>query len=146
MLGLLGLGEPGRTCAVVAAALDIVILGDGREQGGAFAQLLSVAQDDLGAFVVFFDPSLDGDHSSLQLPDVADLVEIAAEHDHREWTGTVIGAEVEEGDAVVALFDAQYGSTDTVRLPDVLAGFGNGEAVLEIVGIAWRRVTGPGIS
>ena len=74
---------------------------------------------------------------------------IAPEHNHREWTRAVIEAEIEEGDAVVALFDAQDGSADAVRLPHVLVGFGNRKAVLGwriVLGrIALGRVTGRGV-
>ena len=132
----------------MALALDVVIFGNGRQHGGAFTQLLSAPQDNFSALVVFFDPSLDGNHSSLELPDVADFVEIAPEHNHYEWTGAVIEAEVEEGDAIVALFDAQHGSADAVRLPNMLAGFGNREAVLWRIILrrtALRGVTGPGV-
>jgi len=114
----------------VALAFGVVVFGNCCQQGSAGPELLRVAQDDLRAGIIFFDRTLDGDDVPLKLADVAEFSEISAEHNYRKRTGSIIGAEVEVGDATVAFFDVDYGSGDAVRFPHVFLGLGDSEAVL----------------
>jgi hypothetical protein len=70
--------------------------------GGVSAQLPHALQYDLGAAVVSFDLALNFDLLSLQLPDVADTLQITRKYHDRERTGAEVFAKVEEMDAGVA--------------------------------------------
>lgn len=115
--------------AGVALAFDVEVLGQRGQMRSAIAQLLEIAQHDFGAGVVLLDLSLNRDCPALQLANIANGLEICSKDDHGEWAGVVIGAEIEEGDAVMALFDAHYGTTHAVLLADLFCGFGDGQAL-----------------
>ena len=116
---------------VVASTLDVVVGGHWRNNDeSAFAQLLGVAQDDLRASVMILDRTLDFNHSTLELLNVADLFEVVRENDHGEGTSLVVLAEGEEREAVGAIRHVEDGAADTLGCADMLARFGEGDAVM----------------
>src|SRR4030088_2147278 len=89
---------------VVATTFDVVVGRHWRNNDeSAFAQLLRVTQDDLGASVVVLDRTFDFNHSAFELLNVAHLFQVVREHDYGEGTGLVVLAKSEEGDAVAAI-------------------------------------------
>jgi hypothetical protein len=71
---------------------------------------------------------LDFNLAAFELAKVAHLLKIGREHDHGEGTCLVF-AEVEERDAFAAIFHVQHGSADALGRADMLARFGEGDAV-----------------
>src|SRR5467141_817870 len=116
---------------VVAATFDVVVGGHWRnDDESAFAQLLGVTQDDLGASVVILDRTFDFNHSAFELLNVTNLFQIVREHDDREGTCLVVLAEGEEGDAVAAIGHMQHGPADALGGAHMLARFCEGDAVM----------------
>src|SRR4029077_14502044 len=116
---------------VVASTLDVVVGGHWRnDDESAFAQLLGVAQDDLRASIMILDRTLDFNHSTFELLNVADLFQVVRENDHSEGTSLVVLAEGEEREAVGAIRYAENGSADALGGANMLARFGEGDAVM----------------
>ena len=123
VLRFFGTESPG---AEVSMSLDIVIFEDGGWQRGIIPELLRMPQDDLGAIVVFLDPSPDLEFAALKLMYVPHLSQITPKYDHGEGTVAVVGAEVQERDAVGAVLDAHDRPTNAMRSAHVFLRFRNG--------------------
>src|ERR1700687_3503125 len=110
---------------VVATTFDVVVGGHWRnDDESAFAQLLGVAQDNLGASIVILDRTLDFNHSAFELLNVAYFFQVVREHDAGAGTCLVILAEGEERDAVAAIGHVQHGAADALGCAHMLARFG----------------------
>src|SRR4029077_10264178 len=105
------------SCAVVPVALDVVLLGQGRNFRGVAAQLADPLEHHLGPAVVSLDLSLDLDLPSRQTADVAHLFQIAGEDDYGKGTDPKIFAEIEEVHAALALLHTNDFSGDAPRAP-----------------------------
>src|ERR1700704_1703558 len=116
---------------VVATTFDVVVGRHWRNNDeSAFAQLLRVTQDDLGASVVVLDRTFDFNHSAFELLNIAHFFQVVREHDHGERTSLVVLAEGKERDAVGAIGHMQYGSADALGGAYMLARFSEGDAVM----------------
>src|SRR5579863_2404593 len=115
--------------AVVAAIFNVVLPGQGRDQGSAAGNLVGTAENDLGAAEVEFDRAADFDGASGEAADVADIFEVGRENDYREGAGALGFTEVEVVDAFDSGFDAQDFAGDAASFSDVLAGGGDGKTV-----------------
>ena len=115
--------------AVVAAILDIVVLGHGWDHRRAARDLADAAENDLGAAVVEFDGTADFDDASGEAADVADILQVGGKDDHAEGAGHLVFAEIDVVDAFDSSFYAQDFSGDAFFFADVVGGFLDGDAV-----------------
>ncbi len=122
--------------AVVAAILDVVILGQWRDHGGASGDLADVVQDDFRAAVVEFYCSVDFDGAAGQAANVADIFQSGREHYYAERASRLFLAEVEEVNSLRAHLNFEDFAGNTFRFANVLAGFVDGDA---IGGVEWGR-------
>ncbi len=112
-----------RSRAVLPMPLHVIFFRQWRNACRISAQLAHALQHDLGPSVIAFDFSLDLDLPPLELLHVADLLEVTRKHNDREWTGSVVCAEIEEVDAAFAAFHVQNFPRYTAVGADVLACF-----------------------
>lgn len=125
-------------------ALDVIAFRERGQAGSAISELLRVPKDDFRTIVVLVDCAHDRKLTALQLPDITERMKIGAEYDHCEWAGMEVGTEVEKGYAVMSLLHTYDRAFDALLFSDMLASFGDGEAVLRLVlvrrGIAEIRI------
>lgn len=114
--------------AEFAAAFNVILLGKGRDVGGVPAQLPQAPQHDLGAAVVAFDLAFNFDLLSLQLPDIAYMLQIAGKHHNGERADAEVVAKVEEMDAAAAELHLENFPGDAAVGTNVFLGIGKGNA------------------
>ena len=67
--------------AVVSLLLDVVILGQRRDQGSASGELAHAFQHDLRAAVVHLHRAANFDDASFEAADIADIFQVRTEND-----------------------------------------------------------------
>jgi len=115
--------------AVVPSVLDIIVLGQGRDQGGAAGDLADAAEDDFGAAVIKFDRAVNFDGAAGESAHVPDIFQVVGKDDYGKRTGHLIFAEVEEVNAVLPGLYPQHLTGHAARFPDMLAGLRDRDAI-----------------
>jgi len=90
--------------------------------GRISTQLAGPAQDDLGPSVLALHLAFDFDLAAFESPDIAHLLKIAGQDDHREWADSEVLAEVEKVHASVAKLHVQNVAGYTSVRTDVFQG------------------------
>lgn len=113
----------------MATILDVIVLRQWGDHGGAAFDLADPTQDHFRSSVVDLKGSADFYRSSDEAPDVAYVFQVVCEHNCSEWARDLVCTEVEEMDTFGSDFYPNYFSYHTLYFADVLAGFMDRQAV-----------------
>lgn len=111
------------------SVLHIIVLGEWRDHSGAVFDLADATEDDFRAPVVYLQRAADFHGAAGEAADVSYIFEVMAEDHHRERTGHLVFAEIQEVDAFYAYAYLQDFALYAIRFANVLRGFMNGKAV-----------------
>lgn len=115
--------------AVVSLLLDVVILGQRRDQGSASGKLAHAFQHDFRAAVIHLHRAANFDDAPGEAAYVADIFQVGTENNYIERAAHLIFAEVDVVHSSGTGFHSQNSSHDAFVFADVFAGFADGEAV-----------------
>ena len=107
------------TRAVVALFFHVVSLRQRRDRRRFAPQLPGFAHDDLCAPVIFFHLAVNFDELALQLPHIADVLQVLGKNHHGKRTGSGILAEVQEMHTLVPLLHPHDFTRDALDFADM---------------------------